>query len=217
MYQLCSMRLHPSPLSPPPHFTAFHPSIIPSHSFSLILLHPLHCPSHLLLLPLSCLSLLSFMMCFPLTFKPTFAFEHQPSIHLHKYFLPNLLHLPQICSSVSVSPLHSLSFIFYYQAFPHLPFLNVSFATQFHFPQFCFLLDAFAITPCCVCHSVSYFGREGYWGISNLWITSTALIFALIWLKTSCQLLQSQKNVITHVNNDEMLQMVVSLGNANYS
>lgn len=62
MYRLCSLQLHPSPLSPPLQFTTFYPSIIPSRSFSPLLLHLLYCPTHLLPPPLSCLSLLSFMI-----------------------------------------------------------------------------------------------------------------------------------------------------------
>lgn len=137
MYQLCSMQLHPSPLSPPLHFTAFHPSIIHSHSFSL-LLHPLHCPSHLLLLPLSCLSLLFFMMCFPLTFKPTFAFEHQPpSIFTSASFpiFSTYLEYVPACPSPRFSPSH-LSFtiraflIFHFQM-SHLTLNSISLSFAF--------------------------------------------------------------------------------------
>lgn len=103
------LQLHPSPLSPPLHFTTFHPSIIPSCS-SLIVLHPLYCPSHLLPLPLSCLSLPSFMISFPLTFKPTFAFEHQPPSIFTSASLPifsTYLEFASVCPSPSFS-------LFYY-------------------------------------------------------------------------------------------------------
>lgn len=163
MYQLCSMQLHPSPLSSPLHFTAFHPSIIPSHSFSLILLHPLHCPSHLLLLPLSCLSLLFFMMCFPLTFKPTFAFEHQPpSIFTSASFpiFSTYLEFVPACPSPRFSPSH-LSFtirpflIFHFQM-SHLALNSISLSFAFYWMR--------SLSP----PAVSYFGREVFWEISNL-------------------------------------------------
>lgn len=77
-YRVCRLQLHPSPLSPPLHFITFYPSIILSLSFSLILPHPTHCLP--LPLPLSFfhLSLLcSCLVSFPLTFKPTSAFERR--------------------------------------------------------------------------------------------------------------------------------------------
>lgn len=144
MYRLCSMQPHPSPLSPPLHFTTFHPSIIPSRPFSLILLHPLHHPSHLLSLPLSCLSLLSSMMSFPLTFKPTFASEHQPpSIFTSASFpiFSTYLEFVPACPSPRFSPSH-LSFTIR----PFLIFhFQMSHLALFPFPQFCFLLYEFPL------------------------------------------------------------------------
>ena len=137
-YRVCRLQLHPSPLSPPLQFTSFHPSIIPSLSFSLIPAHP---PSPLPPLPLSSLPPLSFMLSlvpFPLTFKPTSAFEHRALYPSSPRLSPRLplpissiyLRFPSACPSACFTVL--LIYLPPVKPSSHLPCLHFFLVELFH-------------------------------------------------------------------------------------